>query len=525
MMRHVRVIERQHRENHRTEHFANVRLGDLRPVPSSWDRERIAAYMAANPDLIVIKKMVPRIRWTVVADKYVLHDDWSPYKHFTVVPFFPFFRRGRTVGLVENLLGPQELLNKVSSQELHVVNTSANSGWKLKTGALKNMNLAELEARGAQTGLVLELDDINSAEKIAPNQVPTGLDRISYKAEEHIKTISGVSDYRTGNAREDVAAKAVKANQAASSANTAKVMDNLLRTDTILARNVLDLVQEFYTEERVFNIVSDRMTNQTEQVTVNQVQEDGSLFNDLTVGEYAVVVTNQPERDTFEDTQFEHALQLRTEAGVQIPDKFLIKSSKLKDKAEIVKGIEQAEQDPMQQQMRELDMRGKTAEVSKIEAEVAEKVANANLKTAEAQAPDNGQAELALSMRKLEMEHELNREKMEQEFALRREQMTADIELARMKAEGELAIKREASEAQMAIAAQAAEKQAELADAQAATQYAQAASTAKTSDAKTAAIKSKQEIGERTAEEAAKAARAQAADPKAKPKPTPTPTK
>jgi hypothetical protein len=51
--------------------------------------------------------------------------------------------------------------------------------------------------------------------------------------------------------REDVAAKAIQAKRQAGSTNLAKPLDNLDRTDFILARNVLDLVQEFYTEERL----------------------------------------------------------------------------------------------------------------------------------------------------------------------------------------------------------------------------------------------------------------------------------
>src|SRR5690554_2073983 len=231
--RNIRVIERQWRKLDRVLHFVDIGTGDMRMVPSDWDQERIQQHLAQNPHLALTKKLIQRIRWTVVADNVVLHDDWSPYKHFTVVPYFPHFRRGRTVGLVENLIGPQELLNKVSSQELHVVNTSANSGWKVKRNALQNMSIAELEQRGAQTGLVLELDELANAEKIQPNHTPTGLDRISYKAEEHIKTISGVSDYMQGFAREDVAAKSVLTNKQSGQANLAKVMDNMNRTDFI----------------------------------------------------------------------------------------------------------------------------------------------------------------------------------------------------------------------------------------------------------------------------------------------------
>ena len=478
IVRHVRVIERQHKQLDTVEHFADLRLGDLRPVPAGWDRDKISAYLADKPDVTVIKKRIPRIRWTVVADKYVLHDDWSPYRHFTVVPYFPYFRRGRTVGLVENLLGPQEYLNKVTSQELHVVNTTANSGWKVKTGSLTNMSLAELESRGAQTGLVLELDDIANAEKIAPNPVPTGLDRLSYKSEEYIKSISGVSDYRTGNAREDVAAKAVKANQAASSANTAKVMDNFLRTQHILARNVLDLIQEFYTDERVLNIVTDRLTNDTEQMTVNQVQQDGTVVNDLTLGEYDIVVSQQPERETFEDMQFEHALQLRTEANVSIPDKYLIKASKLKDKAEIVKALEEAEQDPAVQEKKQLEVEALRAEVMKTGAEAENKKADSQKKMSEANMATDQNAEFVAKMQELKQEFELKSAQLQQEMELERQRFQQEMELERMKVQAKLQLEQELQEGKK-----------RLQDAQVLATEAQAAATIKTADAKAEAMK------------------------------------
>jgi hypothetical protein len=173
VQRNIRIIERQYRELQRREHFVDLQTGDLRPVPDNWSRERIG--MATQQfNLGLTKKLVKRIKWVVTADNEVLHEDWSPYQHFTVVPYFPYFRHGKTIGLVENLLDPQEYLNKVTSQELHVINTTANSGWKVKTGAMTNMTIDELETRGAETGLVVELNDMDGLEKISPNQTPRG---------------------------------------------------------------------------------------------------------------------------------------------------------------------------------------------------------------------------------------------------------------------------------------------------------------------------------------------------------------
>lgn len=457
--RNIRVIERQWRKLTKVMHFVDLATGDTRMVPTDWDDERIEQHLQDNPNIATTKKLVQRIRWTVVADNIVLHDDWSPYKHFTVVPFFPHFRRGRTVGLVENLLGPQELLNKVSSQELHVVNTTANSGWMVKRNALQNMSIGELENRGAQSGLVLELDELDNAKKITPNSTPSGLDRISYKAEDHIKTISGVSDYMQGFAREDVSGKSVAANKQSGQANLATIMDNMNRTDFILARNILNMVQEFYTEQRLINITTDRMTNQTEQVTVNEHTPEGAIVNDLTLGEYAVVVTNQPERDTFEETQFDQALRLRNEAGVQLPDKYLIKSSRMKDKAEIIKEMEGDTESPEAQaeaqRQQEMQQRVQEAEVSKLESEASQKQADAQLKQAKAQKEiqsmqneteqPEGQAEMA----KLQGEMAMQQQKMDQEFALQQQKMEREYELKREQMEAEMALKREQMAAEL----------------------------------------------------------------------------
>lgn len=464
--RNIRVIERQWRKLDRVMHFVDVVTGDTRMVPPDWDQARIQQHMTQNPNLALTKKLVQRIRWTVVADNVVLHDDWSPYKHFTVVPYFPHFRRGRTVGLVENLIGPQELLNKVSSQELHVVNTTANSGWKVKRNALQNMSVAELEQRGAQTGLVLELDELTNAEKIQPNQTPTGLDRISYKAEEHIKNISGVSDYMQGFAREDVAAKSVQTNKQSGQANLAKVMDNMNRTDFILARSVLDMVQEYYTEQRLLYITADRLTNTTEQLTVNQPTPEGMILNDLTLGEYAVVVTNQPERDTFEETQFDQAVRMRIEAGVQIPDKYIIQSSRLKDKAEIIKAMEGDQNSPEAQAAAQLKQRANEAEVTKLEAEAMQKQSDAQLKQAKSQkelaaiGQDSGQDEMAMEQYKLEAEMAMEQQKMDQEFALKKEQMEREFALKREQMAAEMQLKREQAAADTTIKQQQAREQA-----------------------------------------------------------------
>jgi hypothetical protein len=376
-----------------------------------------------------------------------LHDDWGPYKHFTLVPYFPHFRRGKTLGLVENLLDPQELLNKVRSQELHIVNTTANSGWKVKRGTLANLTVEELEEKGAMTGLVVEVngDPEKDLVKIQPNQVPQGLDRIGFKAEDSIKTISGVSDSAQGFDREDVAAKAIQEKRKAGSTNLVKPLDSLIRTDFILARNILDLVQEFYTEQRVLTITADRTTGGTEEFTINQITETGEILNDLTLGEYDVVISSVPQRETLEDSQFDQALSLKKE-GVGITDKVLIQASRLMHKKEILADMEAAANSPQAQQQAQLQIEGLQAEIDKLRAEAASKNAEAPLKQAKAQkelaeAQKSEQAgpdpEIALKVRDQEFKESMQ----EREFELKQKEVADKQLLDEQKARAEAARK------------------------------------------------------------------------------------
>lgn len=454
VIRNIRVIERQYKMLDVQEHFVDLSTGDTRPIPEAWDRNKIAM-VAQQFGLGITKKRVKRIRWVVTADNVVLHDEWSPYQHFTVIPYFPYFRRGKTVGLVENLLGPQEYLNKVTSQELHVINTTANSGWIVQTGKLRNMTIEELEQRGAETGLVMEVEGAPGevVQKIAPNQTPTGLDRFSYKAEEHIKNISGVTDYMSGNAREDVSAKAVAMNQSRGSLSMSKPMDAIARTDYLLARNILAIVQEYYTEPRILNVISNRITGDAEQVGVNQPDPStGAITNDLTLGEYDVIVSSTPHRETLEDSQFEQAVALR-ELGIQIPDETLIENSRLNKRSDIIKQMRDAAQSPEkmyeQQLMKlqaELEVANLKAEAARVEADAGLKQAKAQMEQVKAQKEVQGDPSEA---QKLQMELQIK----QQEFELKRQEAEMDLEFKRQEIElkrQEMQMKLQATQAQTA---------------------------------------------------------------------------
>jgi hypothetical protein len=313
------------------------------------------------------------------------------------------------------------------------------------------MSIEELEQKGATTGLVMEvMKGSASPIKIQPNQTPTVLERVSYKAEEHIKSISGVSDSQQGFDREDVAAKAIAYKRQAGSINQTKVMDNLERTDYILARNCLDLIQQYYTEPRIVNIIHSDPNRVSEQVSVNQPNPvSGEIENDLTLGEYDITITSNPYRASVEDSQFEQARALR-EIGVQIPDSVLIENSRLLRKSEIFKQMEGDQNSPEAQMQKQLQMRNQQAEVANVEAD-------ANLKTAQAQrAQSEAQGGSQAEIIKMQAEIQLERERMEIELKTK----FAELQMKQQELEMKIQMKQEEHGQKMAIKAHEAAQEA-----------------------------------------------------------------
>jgi hypothetical protein len=395
-LRRVRVIERQYRKVRHITYFVDNQTGDMREVPANWDEMRVETF-ALEHGLDTLPRNETRIRWTISADNVVLHDDWSPYKQFTVVPFFPYFRRGRPFGLVRNLIDPQEQFNKISSQALHIVNSTANSGWIVEEGALVNMTADELAAGGAKTGLVLEVNPGRTApQKIQPNQIPTGIRDLSNMTMQSLRQISGVSEYMLGEASPEISGVALDGQISRGMSQLQVVFDHFDYTRTILARIVLELIQQYYTEPRVFRILNDGRfgIQQEQEVSVNEPDPvTGELLNDLTMGEYDVILDTRPARETEMDNQFSQVVQLR-QAGVVIPDDAVIEYSTLEDKMELAERIRQMmgmgtpseEEQQMAQIQQQLAMEQMTLQLEKLEAEIEKLRSEAMRNEAKAQA-------------------------------------------------------------------------------------------------------------------------------------------
>ena len=336
----VRIIDRQHWRMEMTR-VVVYPTGDIR-IAENATPEKLAAWRAAG--CVIMRRPTKRVRWTVTTCDAVLFDDWSPLNHFSVVPYFPFFRRGKTKGLMDDMIGPQDLLNSVMTAYNHAVKSTANSGWLIEEESLAGaVDEDDLETEGGRNGLVLVYrKGATKPDKIKPNGIPAGLADLANIASTKIKATSGQNSAMKGDAGKDQSGIAVQSMQYAAQMSLAVPLDNLARTRHMLAKRILELIQAFYDEPRIFRITkTDPLTGQdsSAELQINWTDEAGNKLNDLTIGEYDVVVTDQPAQVTFDNSQFNQALAMK-EKGVAIPDSILIKYSTLANKPEIIQAMQ-----------------------------------------------------------------------------------------------------------------------------------------------------------------------------------------
>ncbi len=339
-MRRYLVLDRQHRKLHMENVFATA-FGKIYPA-KHLNKLQIND-LIENHGAEKTRRMVKKIRWTVSTASVLLHDDWSPYDSFTVIPFFPYFRRGRTRGMVDNSRSPQEVHNKAISQFIHILSTSANSGWKVPHNSLKNMTISQLEHYGAKTGLVIEYDAaIGEPQKIMPTPMPTGIDKMIDRTEFAIKTTTGMSDAMQGLNGREISGVAIQSKQYQGQAQLGGPFDNLGFTRNLCAKKMYELIRKFYTEERLIMITDSSGFGNEKYlpIVINEETPEGEIINDLTVGEYDIVISDMPTQATYMDNQFQQAMTMK-EKGVNIPDSSIVEMSSLSKKHEIVDMIEQ----------------------------------------------------------------------------------------------------------------------------------------------------------------------------------------
>lgn len=218
-----------------------------------------AAGAAAVPDMTIVPRVVRDVRVADVVYWKVLADRPSPYRHnrFPFVPLTAFHLDEVLMGVVRNLRDPQIEKNARWRQMLHIVNTMAKGNMRVPKGAIDDFE--DFKRNHGKPGYAYEYNaQIGAPEPEPAPPFPTALIELAALSEDEIRKISGAVQELLGLARgQDQSGKAINALKSGGATVIAPLFDSLVRSERLLGRQAIDLIQQYYPAEKLAAIVGE----------------------------------------------------------------------------------------------------------------------------------------------------------------------------------------------------------------------------------------------------------------------------
>lgn len=186
--------------------------------------------------------------------------DGGPSKHYDrKYPYVPYISRKYSddpesiLGIVQNLIDPQDEYNKRYSNLLAHLNSSAHSGWlNPKAGGA---DTKKLEQMGSKPGIVVEYT-AKAPEQIKPVELSSGHFNLLQASERNILRISGINAEMVGMTQQaTVSGRAIRARQEGGSTILKPRFRTFEEAQLDLTRMLLCRVKQYYPAEKLRRII------------------------------------------------------------------------------------------------------------------------------------------------------------------------------------------------------------------------------------------------------------------------------
>lgn len=225
-------------------------------------RDAVAqAYAAARaqvPDMPIFARVVRDVRVADMCFWKILADRPSPYRHglFPFVPLTAFHLDELVMGVVRNMRDPQMEGNKRWSQILHIINTMAKGNVGVPKGSVDDFE--KFRENYGKGGYIYEFNkDIGRPEAdTVSGQLPTALVELAMLLEDQMRKISLVNQELLGLSRApDQSGKAMNVMKQAGITGLAPIFDSGVRSQKLIGRQTISLIQQYYPAEKVAEVV------------------------------------------------------------------------------------------------------------------------------------------------------------------------------------------------------------------------------------------------------------------------------
>ncbi len=263
-----------------------------------------------------------KMHCTVMTERHELLHVPSPYKH-NKFPFVLYwcYRRKRDnapYGPIRPQRGPQDSLNKRMSKALFVL--SSNQVWMEEDAVNpKVMSHDEVrdEARAPDGYVVLAKGGLAKVEVKRENDVAQGHLQLAQVDQAMIRNGSGISDENLNRTTSVQSGTALRQKEEQGSKLTAEIFDNQLFARQQEGELELSLLEQFYSDEKVFSIAGERAKR--EYTRINQRQPDGTVLNDVTARKAMFVIGEQAWKQSLQQAAFESLMEVLGQLAPSAP--------------------------------------------------------------------------------------------------------------------------------------------------------------------------------------------------------------
>ena len=294
----------------------------------------------------VVKRSVSEMYYAATTAGELLQEDIkSPlapdYEGF---PLFNFFAKWyvsaeddvlSVKGITRNVKDANREVNKARSQFLHILNTTANSGWIGDKNALSGQGWKDLKTMGSTPGVVLKKKpgtDLNRIEPAGTNM--SNLLR-GDKAESDIKEISGINPDAMAMQDKTTSGKAISLRIKQALTILAKYFRNFRYTKEMVGTAVYAMIPQ------VFDVAAVRKVLGEEFMQKNGI-DDGrimSFLEQIKDGKYDMSITEADNTATVRQETFENLMQMAEAMPGVIPPDVILEFSSMPNAKEIIERI------------------------------------------------------------------------------------------------------------------------------------------------------------------------------------------
>ncbi len=258
--------------------------------------------LAAGVTIISERKTYKKvIKWCKVTSMQVLEEgEWIG----SYIPVIPVYGAQLTVedkrkkfGLVRHAKDPQRMYNFWRTSQTESIALAPKAKWLLAEGQDEGHENEWAQAN-IKSAPVLRYKQTDIEGRVAPQPTrlqpeapPTGIMEAASSINGDLQAVLGIFDPNqmpTGN----ISGKALNGQQQQIDLSNYHFYDNLTRSIKHTGKIILDLIPKIYDAERVMRIIGD--DGQPDMVTINQRDAVGAILNDVTVGEYDIVMDTGP---------------------------------------------------------------------------------------------------------------------------------------------------------------------------------------------------------------------------------------